>query len=295
MGDKVYKPIIKDGYHIIYSKDNPNRVRGLARDENNKNPDIIEWEECNTDDSDNYKYFNYAYTEKPAKVKSKSKKIARQVFMVALVAAGTILFQKFVYPWLKNTALPWIKEKSRSIKNTALPYIKEKSRSIKNTVVENSKQINATTAKTEIKKHIESAHQLYNISSQIDMAFEQFYIEMDEEEAKTHMARLVYHMLGVVNEIRIISNAYIRRNCESEKLCIEKQKEAEMFLSEKVAVGLNQLLSNENLRLDLNTSKELFSLTGGGIHLNGGEYIPVQATKIDETLKSLPVPNITNI
>ena len=96
-------------------------------------------------------------------------------------------------------------------------------------------------------------------------------------------------MLGVVNEIRIISNARIRKDCESEELCIERQKEAEKFLSEKVAAGLDQLLSNENLRLDLNTSRELFSLTGGGVRLNG-EYVPVQAIKIDEALKAIPMP-----
>ena len=54
-------------------------------------------------------------------------------------------------------------------------------------------------------------------------------------------------MLGVVNEIRIISNAQIRKDCESEELYIEQQKEAEKFLSEKVAAGLYQLLSNVSL------------------------------------------------
>lgn len=29
MGEKVYKPIVKDGDHLIRSKDNPDRVRGL--------------------------------------------------------------------------------------------------------------------------------------------------------------------------------------------------------------------------------------------------------------------------
>ena len=111
---------------------------------------------------------------------------------------------------------------------------------------------------------------------------------MDEEEAKAHMMRLVYHMLGVVNEIRIISNARIRKDCETEELCIERQKEAEKFLSEKVATGLDQFLSNENLRLDLNTSRELFSLTGGGVRLNG-EYVPVQAIKIDEALRAISI------
>ena len=111
---------------------------------------------------------------------------------------------------------------------------------------------------------------------------------MDEEEDKVHMMRLVYHMLGVVNEIRIISNARIRKDYKSEELCIEWQKEVEKFLSEKVAAGLDQLLSNNNLHLDLNTSRELFSLTGGGVRLNG-EYVPVQAIKIDEALKAIPM------
>ena len=98
-------------------------------------------------------------------------------------------------------------------------------------------------------------------------------------------------MFGVVNEIRIISNARIRKDCESEELCIERQKEAEKFLSEKVAAGLYQLLSNASLRLDLNTSRELFSLTGGGVRLNG-EYVPVQAIKSDEALKAIPMQDL---
>ena len=95
-------------------------------------------------------------------------------------------------------------------------------------------------------------------------------------------------MLGVVNEIRIISNVRIRKDCESEELCIEQQKEAEKFLSEKVAASLDQLLSNASLRLDLNISRELFSLTGSGVRLNV-EYVPVQAIKIDEALKVIPM------
>ena len=102
------------------------------------------------------------------------------------------------------------------------------------------------------------------------------------------MVRLVYHVLGVVNVIRIISNTRIRKDCKSEELCIEQQKKVEKFLSEKVAAVLDQLLSNGNLHLDLNTSRELFSLTGGGVWLNG-EYVPVQAIKIDEALKAIPM------
>ena len=63
MGEKVYKPIVKDGDHLIRSKDNPDRVRGLTRDENNQNPDIIEWEEYDVDDLQSDDYAPYPYEE----------------------------------------------------------------------------------------------------------------------------------------------------------------------------------------------------------------------------------------
>ena len=50
MGEKLYRPIIKDGDHLVRSSKNPNRVRGQSRDADNKNPDIVEWEEVDEDD-----------------------------------------------------------------------------------------------------------------------------------------------------------------------------------------------------------------------------------------------------
>lgn len=277
MGEKVYKPIVKDGDHLIRSKDNPDRVRGLTRDKNNQNPDIIEWEEYDVDDLIDDDYDPYPYEERCIQLTPEQEEFAQQVgeaLGAAIVAGGILLFQEVISPWWKHTAWPWFKKKGRSIKSK----------------VSGKKERQSTAAsKTAIKKEIVSDRKFAEISSQIDNAFEQFYFELDEEETKAHMMRLVYHMLGVVNEIRIISNARICKECESEELCIEWQKEAEKFLIHKVAVGLDQLLSNENLRLDLNTSRELFSLTGGGIRLNG-EYILVQATKIEESLKGFSLP-----
>lgn len=261
MGEKVYKPIVKEGDHLIRSKDNPDRVRGLTRDENNQNPDIIEWEEYDVEDL------------RCDSSQQNRKNGGAIIVDAALGAVATIIIDKVVFPWLKDTALPWLKEKVCSIKDT----VNEKKE------LEGAKVIKAETTK-------ENAFdiQLAEVSSEIDNEFERFRFEMDEDEAKAHVMRLVYHMLGVANEIRIITNARIRKDCESKELCIERQNEADKFLSEKVAVGLDQLLSNENLQLDLNTSKELFLLTGGGIHHNG-EYIPVQAIKIDKALKEISV------
>lgn len=276
MGEKVYKPIVKDGDHLIRSKDNPDRVRGLTRDENNQNPDIIEWEEYDVDDLSSYDYAPHPYEEQRVQLTPEQKEFAQQVgeaLGAAIVAGGILLFQEVIAPWWKNTAWPWVKAKGHGIKKAVRGKKEQKT---------------ITTAKTTIKKQTEPDRQLADVSSQIDKAFEQFYFEMDEEETKVHMMRLVYHMLGVANEIRIISNARIRKDCNSEELCIERQKEVEKFLSEKVAVGLDRLLSNNDLHLDLNTSRELFSLTGGGVRLNG-EYVPVQAIKIDEALKAIPM------
>lgn len=274
MGEKVYRPIVKDGDHLIRSKDNPDRVRGLTRDENNQNPDIIEWEEYDVDDLRSDDYVPYPYEEWRGQLTPEQEQLAQQVgeALGAAVTAGCILlFQQVIYPWWKNTAWPWAKEKCRGIKNA---------------VGREKKQKKTMTAKTAIEKQTESDRRLADVSAQIDTAFEQFYLEMEQEEAKAHMMRLVYYMLGMVNEIRIISNNRIKNDCESEELCIERQEEAERFLSEKVASCLNQLLSDENLQLDLSTSMELFSLTGGGVRLNG-EYVPVQEAKIDKALRAI--------
>lgn len=265
MGEKVYRPIVKNGDHLIHSKDNPDRVRGLTRDANNQNPDIIEWEECDLDDLRSNDYDPRPYEEEHSQPT-----LGQEVIGGYAEEIGRVLADYTIELW-KNKTWPWIKKKGHGIKSAVTD--KKAQKSTKTSTAKDKK----TTAPDKL---------LAEVSTQIDKAFEPFY--MNEEEARIHMMRLIYHMLGVVNEIRIISNTRICKDCESEALCIERQKEAEKFLSERVALCLDQLLSNESLQLDLNTSRELFSLTGGGVRLNG-EYVPVQAMKIDEALKALPI------
>ena len=105
----------------------------------------------------------------------------------AIVAGGILLFREVISPWWKNTAWPWVKAKGHDIKKLSAEKKEQKS-------YYNSKNHNK-------KKQTEPDRRLADVSSQIDKAFEQFYFEMDEEETKVHMMRLVYHMLGVVNEI----------------------------------------------------------------------------------------------
>ncbi len=80
---------------------------------------------------------------------------------------------------------------------------------------------------TEAKRETAPDRQLAEVSLQFDKAFEQFYFEMDEEEAKSHIMRLIYHMLGVINEIFCFrGKEEVRASTEEWVVCIAvKQKE----------------------------------------------------------------------
>lgn len=278
MGEKVYKPIVKEGDHLIHSKENPDRIRGLTRDENNQNPDIIEFEEYDLDDlmaenCDPYPYRNQD-VELTAEQEYSAEEIGEALALgVMAVVGGVALFRKVVLPWWSNTAWPWLKEKGAKAKAA---------------IRGRKAQEQTAEAISDSAGEPVADGQLAEVTALIDQAFEQTLFEMDEDEAQEHLMRLIYHTLGLANEIRIMSNARIRKDCESDELCIEKQKQAEQLLTERVALCLDQALSSRTLSLDLNTSKELFSLTGGGVRLNG-EYVPIQPKKIEEVLHALPI------
>ena len=171
MGDKVYKPIVKEGDHLIRSKDNPDRVRGLTRDENNQNPDIIEWEEYDVEDLRSDDYEPQSYEEQQIQLTPEQEEFAQQVgeaFGDILVTGGMLLFDRVISPWWKNTAWPWLKEKGCNIKDKV------------------SGRKNVMAIKIDTAKETMHDKQLAEVSLQIDKAFEQFYFEMDEDEAKAH-------------------------------------------------------------------------------------------------------------
>ena len=211
MGRKLYKPILKDGYHLVNSSENSNRVRGQARDKENKNPDIVEWEAVDA-------------------VSSKEMGEALAVAIIAAVAAGAGLYYVInnkVVPWWKITALPWIKRRSDYVTS--------------------------------------------------------FFIDINETEVKQHRLKIIFHMLEIANEIRIISNAKIRRDNENEEDLRCRINASEKFLANIVAYNLDRLLSDPKIDLNEKTSKRLFDLFGGGLITNG-EYIPVEAKKVHDAI-----------
>ena len=268
MSEKYYKPILKDGDHLVQSSKNPDRVRGQSRDANNKNPDIVEWEEVEIPDYNDYEYEPIPYEDRQVQLSPEEERLAQEIGEA--LAAGTIwVLGNVVAPWWKGTAWPWIKGKAHD----TVSLIKDEKKTKAEQIIEakNSQVIYAEST------------QMNTVSAQIDNAFEQFHIDMGEEEAKQHILNILFHMLEIANEIRILSNAQIRRECESEEEYIERVSASEKFLTERVAMNLNRLLSDERLAIDIKTTRELFGLMGGGVRLNG-EYIPVEIPKVYEAI-----------
>lgn len=50
MKKRYYKPILNDDEHLLHSKENPDRFRGLSRDSDNKNQNIPEFEAVDVDE-----------------------------------------------------------------------------------------------------------------------------------------------------------------------------------------------------------------------------------------------------
>lgn len=268
MGEKLYRPILKDGDHLVQSTKNPDRVRGQSRDANNKNPDLIEWEPVEVEEQSDYEPI--PYEERQVQLTPEEERLAREIGEA--LAAGTVwLIGNVVVPWWKKSAWPWVKGKFRDTVS----------------IIKGETKIKAAQIVTEDKKQAEkkpvNASQLSSVSSQINSAFEQFQFDMDENEAKEHMLKIVFHLLEIANEIRIMSNSQIKRECESEEQYLERVKASESYLTERVASNIDKLLSDDKLCIDVKTSKELFGLMGGGIRING-EYVPVELTKVHEAI-----------
>lgn len=271
MGEKYYKPILKDGDHLVRSKENENRVRGVSQDSNNKTTDIVEWEEYEIDD-----YECYSYEPEEVELTPEQKELAEAVgtALAAFVIYGAEkLNERVLRPWWHESAKPWIKKKFSKTKQ----LINGKTKA--NQILEQEK----TTSTSMTVKDFSSDVQ---IDKMFDCAFDTIQFDMSSDEAKKHMMSLIYHMLGVAYEIKILSNTRIVDRVEDTQTRLENQNMAEQVLTQKVTAKINDLLSDEKLLLDVSTSKQLFNLLGGGIHING-EYVPVETEKVGIAINSM--------
>lgn len=272
MGEKVYRPILKEGDHLVRSKDNEGRVRGVSQDENNKTTDIVEWEEVEIDEPQ-YEYPIEQYEQGCVELTPEQQQLAQAVGEAIAAAAiyGMVqLHEHVVSSWWYSKAKPWIKGKWVDTKSFVSGKIKAQAIIEKKENNETGIQLGSDT----------------QIDEMLDAEFESVQLNMTPDEAKEHMMKLIYHMLGTAYEIKILSNARIVEHIEDEITQIEKKKEAARLLAEKVSDNINKLLSDDTLMLDVNTSKQLFGLLGGGIRISG-EYVPVELEKVNAAIESM--------
>ena len=272
MGEKVYRPILKEGDHLVRSKDNDGRVRGVSQDENNKTTDIVEWEEVEIDEPQ-YEYPIEQYEQERVELTPEQRQLAQAVGEAIAEAAIYVMVQlhkHVVSPWWYSKAKPWIKGKWVDAKNFVSGKTKAQAIIEKKEKNETGIQLSSDT----------------QIDEMLDAEFESVQLNMTPDEAKEHMMKLIYHMLGIAYEIKILSNARIDEHIEDETTQIEKKKEAERLLTEKMSNNINKLLSDDTLMLDVNTSKQLFGLLGGGIRISG-EYVPVELEKVNAAIESM--------
>lgn len=271
MEHKLYKPILQDGDHLVKSKQNESRVRGVSQDANNKTTDIIEWEEVNIEE------LSYSYEIKPVELTPEQQQFAKMIgeaISEAIVYGVGELNEHVIQPWWKNNAKPWINGKMSDVKQLFSGKTKVSE------LLEKRKQ---EFRKTSILDDVEFNDEIDVI---INQAFDSIKFDMSTEEVKKHIMNLIYHMLGIAHEIKILSNSRIADQYEDENIKLENQVRVEKFLVEKVADNINDLLSVETLKLDVPTSKKLFGLLGGGIRINE-EYIPVETEKIALAINSM--------
>ena len=271
MGDKGYRPILKDGDHLVSSTKNPERVRGQSRDANNKNPDIVEWEEVDVDKLVEKEHNrNEEVHLSPIAEYIIARVVDRVVSTVFDMTEQCV--REYVIPKVRYLLWPWIRDKGRN----AISSIKSRKR----------QQEKKTVQQTMMMEQFVGSE----VSAELDQVFEPLYIDMEPEEAEKHIMQLLYHMLGVANEIRILSDARIKKECEDSALQIERNRASEKLIAEKVAQNIDRLLSSPGLNFDVMTSREIFGLVGGGVTLNG-EYVPVEVSKVTDAMKKL---NYTN-
>ncbi|MEE5993826.1 MAG: hypothetical protein V3G42_11365 [Oscillospiraceae bacterium] len=252
MEEKYYIPVIKENEHLTQSKKNPHRVRGTSRDENNKNPDIPEFEVIDKEtireeirkEIESEKTFSQSLSD--AAIDASAQVIAN------LLIAG---MENIVIPWFKDSVLPKISNKLKDKKKSEIPE----------------------------KEHPITIKENIAVDSFDSSVFEQSYSNMEIEKIKEHLMNIIYHIFSMAKEILSINYIYVRKNCDSRKEWVKNQETFEKYLAEQVAISINKLLSNEALSLDVDTSKKIFSLMGGGVYMNN-EYVPVETSKVIEII-----------
>lgn len=246
MSDYYYKPVLKDDQHLLSSQDNPDRVRGLARDSNNKNPDIIEWERYEFDDDDSNESEN-EFDDPDDTAESSSRKALIAILAAGLTAMAAVGVIKYLIPKIRRKI-----EKRKSQKKIDIASCDDTS--------------DSQTSIESIEKDNQVAIEISDNNSESNTRI------ISEEEANFRIKDLIYHMLKASHQYYILANSRIDSGEKFPNISLSE-------IAEMATAEMNQRLSNGTLQLSDTQLKEINELLDGGKVIDGN-YVPIKKEKV---------------
>lgn len=261
MSEKHYKPIIKDGDHLVQSKKKSNRVIGQTRDAENKNPDIIEWEEVEDVDY-GYELERMAHEERMAEVQ-KSQSTAEAITSVLNLIDTTVAFLAENPEVLKATADLGRKAKDgiSSAKNKLVLAIHDGKQK------KNKKTIKETVPEPQIMDTVISEISTEIVTDDKDMS----QIERENisvEEARELILGILMDYISMKKKLNRLSNANI-----------DNIKRQELDVSDVIA-QLESLIKEYPALMDDSTTENIMALLRMNSDKQENEIIKV-VLKID--------------
>ena len=261
MSEKHYRPIIKDGDHLVQSKKNSNRVIGQTRDAENKNPDIIEWEEVEDVDYE-YELERMAHEERMAEVQ-KSQSTAETITSVLYLIDTMVTFLE-ENPEIQKAAADLgrkAKDGISSAKNKLVLAIHDGKQK------KNKKTIKETVPETQIMDTVISEISTGIVTDDKDMSqIERGNISV--EEARELILGILMDYINMKKKLNRLSNANI-----------ENIKRQELDVSDVIA-QLDSLIKGYPALMDDSTTENIMALLRMNLDKQENEIIK-EVLKID--------------
>lgn len=251
MGEKVYRPVLDDDEHLVRSTKNPNRYRGLSRDENNENPDIPEWEEIDLDDLPN----NNSSTTSDVNWNDVAKFIAG-----IAIGIGVAKAYPYVEKWVTNTAVPSAK------------HLWHRMSSKSEIIADN------TTNTSEI---VASKDEFSTIAEQsLDTAFNSYKENMSSEEAQRELLEAFILHLVSIKKFQRVANADVTNTAGN---IIDEKNMIAALCNEDFLESVNAIIRNNPTLLNEQQLHALSEILGYNV-FDGKAVIPISAKAITDGL-----------
>lgn len=254
MGEKVYRPVLNDDEHLLRSSENPDRVRGLSRDESNENPNIPEWEEVDIDELKD---------ESPSATSNSDVNATAVTLLIgAGIAIGIGLSKAYphVKKWVTETATPNAKHLWNKVRG-------------KSDTVESSQ---ANVSVVEIEPETSKSTVL-----SMDTAFNEYKENISSAEAQKELLEAFFLYLASVQKMRRVANANVV-NAAGE--IVDGKTLIEALTSDVLIDSINDILRS-NPKLISEQQIDVLSDVIGYKIFDGKEVMPISRKDLADGLK----------